>query len=611
MSFRFDSNKIFGAATIVMVVLITDYLALANGFWTDDHIFLELAARYSLPEFINRFFNPLAQVTWYRPVEGVLWWFEWQMFQGNSAAYHVVLLLFHSFNCIMLYAITQRVTGQRLAGLIAGLVFAGVSTFHIAILWLSDITVPTTSLYLATVWFWLSYLEKETRRDYIFSILSFVLTLLLKEIGTMLPFVLFLVDRLLIAKPLNWKNLLKRYLPFVILLIPYVLFYVTRFHESGWVTVIGFNIGLHLVNNVLRYLALIIFPQRLDSPLSYLWLAVALTIYLYLAIRYRDRRLVFLGVACVVVMIPFLPFLNIYTRYVYLPTLFPAIGFGLLVNWVRARMRLIPLSNVVLGVFLAALTVVNGLKFAEEAENWNGFVRSTRLPFRAISQKHPTLLPDTLFYFLDQPGGMESGMFFLRYGSSFAVGGDITNSFTAWYDVPTERANLRSHQQAFVEYLGDDGEFKEQAVERQDDSLSQPVLPAKFEFPVQLDGYELASQKLKRNDALIALLYWRASARLVENYTVFVHLVNSKGEITAGGDHEPREGKRQTSTWKPGELIVDWAIIPITTDTPNGQDYRLEVGLYQPSTQKRFPILDANGNPVTDAVLIGPFEVLE
>jgi hypothetical protein len=467
---------------IVMVVLITDYLALANGFWTDDYIYLELAGRYSWLEYLNRYFNPLAAANWYRPMEGVLWWIGWQSFHENSAAYHVALLLFHSFNCILLGAITHRVTGRRLAGLIAGLVFAGVSTFHIAVLWLSDITVPTTSLYLATVWFWLSYLEEEKRLDYVFSILFFMLTVLLKEIGTMLPLVLFLVDRLLVAKPMSWKNLIKRYTPFAMLLIPYVLFYVTRFHESGWVKVIGFNIGLHLANNALRYLALSVFPQRLDSPLNYLWLAVVLAIFLYFAIRYRERRLVFLGAACILVMVPFLPFLNIYTRYAYLPTIFPAVGFGLLVDRVRAQVRFAPGSNVLLGIFIGALIVVNGFKFAEEAENWNGFVRSTRLPFRSISQKHPTLLPDTLFYFLDQPGGMESGMFFLRYGSNFAVGGDITNSFTAWYDVPTERANLRSHQQAFVEYRGEDGEFKEQAVERQDDSRSQPTLPRDLIF---------------------------------------------------------------------------------------------------------------------------------
>jgi hypothetical protein len=116
---------------------------------------------------------------------------------------------------------------------------------------------------------------------------------------------------------------------------------------------------------------------------------------------------------------------------------------------------------------------------------------------------------------------------------------------------------------------------------------------------------------LKRNETLIALLYWRGGAQLGENYTVFVHLVNSKGEIIAWGDHEPSDGKRQTTTWEPDELIVDWAIIPIDADIPFGRDYRLEIGLYQPTTQKRFLVLDASGNHVTDRVIIGPIEVLE
>jgi hypothetical protein len=123
-----------------------------------------------------------------------------------------------------------------------------------------------------------------------------------------------------------------------------------------------------------------------------------------------------------------------------------------------------------------------------------------------------------------------------------------------------------------------------------------------------LEGFELTSDSLKRGDAFVLLLYWKATTQVSKDYTVFVHLVDRNEKIVAGYDSQPRQGKFPTTFWKPKQLVIDPIVYIIPTDIPAGT-YKLEIGLYDLATLERLLIVDPLGQPIADQVVIEPIDL--
>jgi hypothetical protein len=98
-------------------------------------------------------------------------------------------------------------------------------------------------------------------------------------------------------------------------------------------------------------------------------------------------------------------------------------------------------------------------------------------------------------------------------------------------------------------------------------------------------------------------LYWQATAGLDVDYTVFVHLVGQDGQIAGQHDGIPEGGGYPTSAWEAGEIVVDEHQFDIATDVAPG-DYQLLVGLYRLETSERLPVLDSDGRPLGDSVVL-------
>jgi hypothetical protein len=88
-------------------------------------------------------------------------------------------------------------------------------------------------------------------------------------------------------------------------------------------------------------------------------------------------------------------------------------------------------------------------------------------------------------------------------------------------------------------------------------------------------------------------LIWQTNQELTTSYRVFVHLVNSAGEIVAQTDAEPAQWSRPTTGWIPGEYIVDEHTLTLPADLPPGS-YTIRLGLYDPDTGQRLPTLDGD-----------------
>jgi hypothetical protein len=130
---------------------------------------------------------------------------------------------------------------------------------------------------------------------------------------------------------------------------------------------------------------------------------------------------------------------------------------------------------------------------------------------------------------------------------------------------------------------------------------------ADFGDVAQLRGHAPLPSEIAAGETLPITLYWEARAPTDASYRVFVHLVNSRGEILAQHDGSPADGALPTNIWAPGEIIEDPHALVLPADLAPGA-YKLRLGLYLPDTGERLPV---TGDPpqADNALEIGTITV--
>jgi hypothetical protein len=123
-----------------------------------------------------------------------------------------------------------------------------------------------------------------------------------------------------------------------------------------------------------------------------------------------------------------------------------------------------------------------------------------------------------------------------------------------------------------------------------------PPTPAGFEFdtgtggPIVLAAYAVQPTTARPGDVVAVQLLWSAASDIPQAYKVFVHLIDDSGKPLVQRDSEPAGGSRPTTTWQPGETIIDNHGLLLPPGLPSGI-YRLVVGLYDPADpMQRLPV---------------------
>lgn len=134
-------------------------------------------------------------------------------------------------------------------------------------------------------------------------------------------------------------------------------------------------------------------------------------------------------------------------------------------------------------------------------------------------------------------------------------------------------------------------------------------LKANLEDEITLLGYSLAEDEVRAGEIVHLTLFWRAEAEVDERYKVFVHLLDEEGRLLAQRDSEPVGGSRPTTTWAPGEVVVDNYGVLLSQDLPPA-DYHLVVGIYLPSTGERLSVLNDEGEVAGDSIPLASVHVV-
>jgi hypothetical protein len=169
-------------------------------------------------------------------------------------------------------------------------------------------------------------------------------------------------------------------------------------------------------------------------------------------------------------------------------------------------------------------------------------------------------------------------------------GPEAKPSVEAWLDD-------RCHRLAKYRF-GDDWLFRYSA---QDETL--PFWIAELGGKIRLLSYQLDTSRVEAGGKVSLTLYWQALREMDESYTVFTHLIDEANQTWGQKDNLPASGTFPTSEWREGEVVEDSYVIPVQTDAPQGT-YRIKVGMYDPQTMQRLPVLGGEGQVQGDSVLL-------
>ncbi len=126
---------------------------------------------------------------------------------------------------------------------------------------------------------------------------------------------------------------------------------------------------------------------------------------------------------------------------------------------------------------------------------------------------------------------------------------------------------------------------------------------------IMLEEATVPKNTFRPEDSVPVTLYWRALQPLDHAYTVFVHLIpQGQTTPTAQDDSEPGNGTNPTTTWEPGEIVIDPHQARVPPGTPAGP-YSLRVGMY--TAEGRLPVVDAGETEAQgDSIFIATVEVV-
>ncbi|HEY3340650.1 MAG TPA: hypothetical protein VGK81_01480, partial [Anaerolineae bacterium] len=112
-------------------------------------------------------------------------------------------------------------------------------------------------------------------------------------------------------------------------------------------------------------------------------------------------------------------------------------------------------------------------------------------------------------------------------------------------------------------------------------------LDVTFGNVLNLAGYDDPPASAQPGDEVTLQLYWHLRAPAAENYSVFVHLINTDDVIVGQRDMYPGQGSLATSILQPGYTWQDHYTVRIPSLAPAGQTLRWAVGVYNLQTGQR------------------------
>jgi tetratricopeptide (TPR) repeat protein len=222
-----------------------------------------------------------------------------QMFGLHAGAHHLVSVLFHILNSLLLFLLLARMTGALWQSALVAALFAWHPLHVESTAWIAERKdVLSTFFGLLSLWAYVGYAESRRRRHLFLALLWFTSGLMTKPMLVTLPFAFLLLDYWPLKRIRSISGvddvslLLKEKAPFFVLsLISSIVTYATARNVGAIVNLENIPVGYRFVNALLAcagYLQKTFFPTNLAViyPISWVfsWWEVVGALILLVAI---------------------------------------------------------------------------------------------------------------------------------------------------------------------------------------------------------------------------------------------------------------------------------------------------------------------------------------
>jgi protein O-mannosyl-transferase len=131
----------------------------------------------------------------WRPLTYLSHMFDMELYGGNAGGHHATSMLFHFFNVIMLFFIFFKITGERWKSFVVAAIFAIHPLQVESTAWVSARNNVLSAFFaLWAVVFYLRFLKKGARINFVAMTMCFAFCLMSKSAAVTLPFLLVLLD---------------------------------------------------------------------------------------------------------------------------------------------------------------------------------------------------------------------------------------------------------------------------------------------------------------------------------------------------------------------------------------------------------------------------------
>ena len=126
-----------------------------------------------------------------------------------------------------------------------------------------------------------------------------------------------------------------------------------------------------------------------------------------------------------------------------------------------------------------------------------------------------------------------------------------------------------------------------------------------FGHELLLRGYKISDEENQPDETVVVTLFWEVKTSPVANHTLFIHLLDSSGQLVTQLDRLMGNSMYPTSQWQAGEAWRDSYPLMLPADLPNGV-YTLHIGMYDWPSLERLPISES----INDVWNIGGISVV-
>jgi protein O-mannosyl-transferase len=257
---------LLGVSVIALAIIVAYWPALNGGFIFDDDVLLVNNKLIQAPDGLYRIWFTSEPID-YWPVTNTAFWIEWRLWGWNTTGYHVVNLVLHIANALLVWLILRKLAIP--GSFLAALLFAVHPVNVESVAWISQLK-NTLSLFffLVSILCYLKAKEKSKQpvkdsadsrgATYLFwtSLLAFVLAMLSKGSVAILPLVLLLIVWWQ-GRRFTWPDF-QRILPY--------------FYVAGFLTLVNIWFRTHGSGEIIRSVT---FSQRLLGAGQAIWFYLA------------------------------------------------------------------------------------------------------------------------------------------------------------------------------------------------------------------------------------------------------------------------------------------------------------------------------------------------